>query len=324
MGRERDMSSPKKLYEMIKRLGYPENIAKAFGEIPREEFLHESIADAYSDRALLSYKSGDFYSTSSQPSLMAEFMRTVSLGEGMKVLEIGGGTGYNAAVMSKIVGESGLVVSIEYDRVVCELAKENMKKLSIHNVRFVSGDGYRGYPDLAPYDVIFSAVGVDEIPIFWIEQLSNGGRIIAPMNLKSIPYYQPAIFFVKKGTFLVGMYESATHFIEASGMLGNLNERLLENFQICGSHSEKVHMPGISMPILEILTSSVGKFGSEYFFSDKDCRATYKGDEWIVCGKCSRLRKAVKKLERSRFPDLISSKFAFNLEKSDFWIEKLY
>ncbi len=318
------MSSPKRLYEMIKRLGYPENIAKAFGEILREIFLHSSVEDAYSDRALLSYKARGFYSTSSQPSLMAEFMRSVNLSEGMRVLEIGGGTGYNAAVMSRIVGNNGIIVSMEYEKELCTLAKENMKRLSVDNVRIVNSDGYHGYPDLAPYDVIFVTVGIDEIPGFWIEQLSDGGRIIAPMNLKSVSFYQPAVLFEKDGDFLNGIYRSATNFIVASGMLGNLNERLLEKFRRCESPLDRIDMLERSMPILEIMTSSIGKLSMEYFFVDGGCSSIYRDGEWLVCGECQRLIRAIKSLRRADFPDLISSRFSFNSDKSEFFVERLY
>lgn len=324
MGREKGMSSPRKLYEMIKRLGYPEEIAKAFGEIPREEFIEVEFKNAYSDSALLSYKGENFYSTSSQPSLMAEFMRDVGLRKGMKVLEIGGGTGYNAAVMSKIVGEEGLIVSIEYEKELANLAEKNLKKLSIENVLFVVGDGYYGYSSLAPYDVIFATVGIDEIPKYWIDQLSDGGKIIAPMNLKSISYYQPAILFKKSGDFLAGIYKSATNFIKASGMLGNLNERLLKSFQTCEYYLEKISMPSISMSVLEVLTASVGKIGTEYLFVDKDCSAVYKDSEWLMCKECLRLKKAVDSLEKANFPDLLSSEFAFNSKRTDFWVERIF
>ena len=309
---------------MLKRLGYPENIAKAFGEVPREVFVHTDVEDVYSDRAILSYKGSGFYSTSSQPSLMAEFMKSVSLRDGMRVLEIGGGTGYNAAVISKIVGSNGTVVSVEYEEELFEVAKKNIEKLAINNVVFVRGDGYFGYPELAPYDVVLVTVGVDEIPNSWFDQLSDRGAIIAPMNLKSVQFYQPAMLFRKEGDFLVGIYKSATNFIKASEMLGNLSERLLKRLKRCENYSEKIQMEIASIPILEVVTSSVGRLGSEYFFVDEDCSAIYKGDEWFLCGECSRLKSAVKALKRARFPDLMSSRFGFNEKRDEFLVERLY
>ena len=309
---------------MLRRLGYPEDISRAFGDVPREIFIHSDVKNIYSDEAILSYRGSDFYSTSSQPSLMAEFMRSVGLRQGMRVLEIGGGTGYNAAVMSKVVGNDGMVVSVEYEEKLCEIAKRNIEELSIENVIFVKGDGYLGYPELSPYDVIFVTVGIDEIPRYWFDQLSDGGAIIAPMNLKSVSFYQPSILFRNEEEFLVGIYKSATSFIKASGMLGNLNERLLKNLKRCENYSESVQMEISSMPVLELMTSSVGKIGTEYFFIDDNCSAVYKDDKWYFCGECLRLRTAVKALRDARFPDLISSRFAFNKDKDDFWVERLY
>lgn len=197
-----------KLFWILKKYGVSDHIAKAFLEIPREEFLTKSypLSYVYEDIVLVSYDDGEEYSTSSQPSLMALFMEWVGLDKGMRVLEIGGGTGYNAAVMSRVVGEKGLVVSVEYSRKICEIAKRNVERLGIENVIFVCGDGYYGVPEFSPYDVIFVTVGVDEVPETWFTQLKEGGRVIVPINLK-LSRRQPAFLF-KKGSVSCGKLQT--------------------------------------------------------------------------------------------------------------------
>ncbi len=324
MGRERGMSSSKRLYEMLRRLGFPERIARAFGEVPREEFVEEKER-AHLDSAILSYSDGKVYSTSSQPSLMAEYMRDTGINEGMKILEIGGGTGYNAAVLSKLVGEKGLVVSIEYEERICEKAKENLRRLGMDNVVFICGDGYHGYPDLAPYDAILVTVGVDEIPGSWIEQLKDGGKIIAPMNLLSIAFHQPLILFSKRRSMLRGIYRAATGFIKASGLLGNLNDRNLEKFSKIECEEDGwLEMDHRSMPILEILSASVSRFMGTFRFVDDNGKAVYRNGKWMVCGETPRLEKIILELERERFPTLIEASFSFDADRRNFSVERLF
>ncbi len=318
------MSSSEKFYEMIRRLGYPERIAKAFGEVPREKFIFSEGVGAHSDSAVITYKDADVYSTSSQPSLMAEFMREVGLDEGMKVLEIGGGTGYNAAVMSKVVGKDGIVVSIEYEEKLYEKASMAKEDLSLDNVVFLKKDGYYGAEGYSPYDAIVVTVGVDEIPRFWMKQLRDKGRIIAPMNLKSVSMYQPAILFVKDSDFLKGTYRSATSFIKASGMLGNLNDRLLNMLKTGCTFSTSIKMSPSSMPILEIITASVGRTSGRFFFVEKNGMAIYDNDEWKACGDLRILKKAVKALEKANFPDILSCEFSFNFKRNDFLVKRLF
>ncbi|GAB6188786.1 hypothetical protein JCM30566_05250 [Marinitoga arctica] len=174
----------KYLSETIKRKikNLDANIIKAFEKVPREKFVFSGISvdDIYSDQAIPAYYGEDFLSTSSQPSLMALFFKESNLKEGMKVLEIGSGTGYNAAILSEIVGKRGLVITTEPEKEIYNIAKETLK--NYNNVIVLNKDGYYGYEG-KKFNAILSTVAVDGVPISWIKQLENGGKIIVPIVL---------------------------------------------------------------------------------------------------------------------------------------------
>ncbi|MCD6551982.1 protein-L-isoaspartate O-methyltransferase [Thermotoga sp.] len=275
-----------RLFWILKDYGIDERIAKAFLEVPREEFLmkHYSLSHVYEDVVLVSYEDGEVFSTSSQPSLMAMFMEWVELGEGMKVLEIGGGTGYNAAVMSRIVGENGFVVTVEYFEKVCKIARENVRRLGIDSVAVVCGDGYYGVPDFAPYDVIFVTVGVDEIPEHWFRQLKDEGRVIVPINMK-FSGRQPAFLFVKKGNHLEGNYKLETRFIEAGGNLGNLlerNKKLLKEFPF----RKTIRVPRLQMfvELVDLLTRRLTRMNGTFYYAGPEGTVEFSGGEMRIYG----------------------------------------
>ncbi|MDK2893836.1 MAG: protein-L-isoaspartate(D-aspartate) O-methyltransferase [Thermotoga sp.] len=275
-----------KLFWILKKYGVSDHIAKAFLEIPREEFLTKSypLSYVYEDIVLVSYDDGEEYSTSSQPSLMALFMEWVGLDKGMRVLEIGGGTGYNAAVMSRVVGEKGLVVSVEYSRKICEIAKRNVERLGIENVIFVCGDGYYGVPEFSPYDVIFVTVGVDEVPETWFTQLKEGGRVIVPINLK-LSRRQPAFLFKKKDPYLVGNYKLETRFITAGGNLGNLlerNRKLLREFPF--NREILLVRSHIFVELVDLLTRRLTEIDGTFYYAGPNGVVEFLDDRMRIYG----------------------------------------
>jgi len=164
----------------IKELGVTDTrVLEAMRAVPRHLFVDEALASrAYEDTAL-PIGHGQ---TISQPYIVA---RTLELAlEGVdarqaRVLEIGTGCGYAAAVLANLVREA---VSIERVRALHERARENLRALRLPNLRLVFGDGSLGVPQAAPYDAIVAAAAGDEIPPAWIEQLKPGGRIVAPLG----------------------------------------------------------------------------------------------------------------------------------------------
>jgi protein-L-isoaspartate(D-aspartate) O-methyltransferase len=171
-----------RMVERVRELGVRDaRVLDAMRAVPRHRFVDEALASrAYEDTAL-PIGHGQ---TISQPFIVA---RTIELAiEGLanprqsRVLEVGTGCGYAAAVLAQVFGE---VISIERLRALHDRARENLRTLRLSNVRLVFGDGAQGVPEAAPYDAIVAAAAGDELPKAWLEQLAPGGRIVAPVGL---------------------------------------------------------------------------------------------------------------------------------------------
>ncbi|SHE63681.1 protein-L-isoaspartate(D-aspartate) O-methyltransferase [Marinitoga hydrogenitolerans DSM 16785] len=209
----------KYLTEIIKRKidNLNEKIIKAFEKVPRENFVLSgiSIDSIYSDQAIPTFYGKTFLSTSSQPSLMALFFKESGLNEGYKVLDLGTGTGYNAAIMAEIVGEKGLVITTEPEKDVYNIAKENLKNYK--NIVILNSDGYYGFEE-EKFDVILSTVAVDGIPRIWIEQLKDNGKVIVPIVLgDSLTDY--TFIIEKKDKEIFAKFLIHTSFLRALGKL---------------------------------------------------------------------------------------------------------
>jgi protein-L-isoaspartate(D-aspartate) O-methyltransferase len=152
------------------------DILAAFLAVPREEFVSADYADyAYQDSPL-PIESGQ---TISQPYIVALTIDAAGIAKGGRVLEVGAGSGYAAAVIGQIAGE---VIAVERLHQLIEPARERMARLGYGNVRIVEGDGTLGWPDEAPYDAIVAAASGSHVPQSWIAQLRPGGRIVMPIG----------------------------------------------------------------------------------------------------------------------------------------------
>jgi protein-L-isoaspartate(D-aspartate) O-methyltransferase len=151
-------------------------IIEAFRAVPREEFLSDEYRElAYGDHPL-PIEAGQ---TISQPYIVALMIQAAGIRAGDRVLEVGAGSGYAAAVMSRIAGN---VIAIERQAELVAVAQERMQRLGYDNVRIVEGDGTRGWTGEAPYDAILAAASGSHVPPAWVEQLSDGGRIVMPVG----------------------------------------------------------------------------------------------------------------------------------------------
>ena len=151
-------------------------ILDAFREVPREAFVAEDYArEAYDDHPL-PIEAGQ---TISQPYIVALMIEAAEIGPGDRVLEVGAGSGYAAAVMSRIARE---VVGIERQHELVEVARERLARLGYGNVRIVEGDGTRGCPEEAPFDAILAAASGSHVPQPLVDQLAPGGRIVMPVG----------------------------------------------------------------------------------------------------------------------------------------------
>jgi protein-L-isoaspartate(D-aspartate) O-methyltransferase len=152
-----------------------ERVLEAMGAVPREHFVPEEVRrSAYNDSALpIGYEQ-----TISQPWVVAAICQALHLDGDEKVLEIGTGSGYSAAVLARMALH---VVSIERVPELAETARKRLDELGIHNVEAIVGDGSRGYPEGAPYDAIAVHAATPEAPHSMLAQLAPGGRLVVPI-----------------------------------------------------------------------------------------------------------------------------------------------
>ena len=158
-------------------------VERALRTVPRHRFVPEmDVRTAYEDRAPLVKDDEDGgLSTISQPTMVAVMLELTDLHPGQRVLEIGTGTGYNAALLGQLVGAGGEVVSIDLEADLVGRARSVLASLGMTQVAVHTGDGSAGWPEAAPFDCVIATAGVDEIPPAWREQTAVGGRLLVPM-----------------------------------------------------------------------------------------------------------------------------------------------
>ena len=152
-------------------------VKAAFLRVPRDRFIPEDLRGSAYDDAPLPIGRGQ---TISAPSMIAIMLEEAELKPGERVLEIGAGCGYNAALLADIVGQDR-VVSVERIPELAETARANLAACG-YRIEVVVGDGSMGYPPKAPYDCVIATAGAPRIPKAWKEQTKVGGRVVAPVG----------------------------------------------------------------------------------------------------------------------------------------------
>jgi protein-L-isoaspartate(D-aspartate) O-methyltransferase len=191
-------------------------VAAAFESVARHLFLPDiSLDEAYRDIAIpTKFSQGIAISSSSQPAIMAEMLEQLELQPGHRVLEIGAGTGYNAALMSHIVGEDGHVVTVDIDDDLVRQARSNLDTAGFRQVEVICGDGGMGYEPYAPYDRIMLTVGAWDVPPALTDQLVSRGRLVLPLSIRGP---QKSIAFEKQDGCLVGLSARDCGFMRLRG-----------------------------------------------------------------------------------------------------------
>jgi protein-L-isoaspartate(D-aspartate) O-methyltransferase len=156
-----------------------ERVLAAMERVPRELFLPEALRDRAYEDAALPIAGGQ---TMSQPYIVAKMCELLSLDGDERVLDVGSGSGYHAAVLAELADE---VVTIERIPELARTAKENLEAAGYDNVEVRVGDGTRGVPDRAPFDAIAVAAAAPELPDALYEELRVGGRIVVPVGGRS-------------------------------------------------------------------------------------------------------------------------------------------
>ena len=162
--------------QIVRRGVRDQRVLAAMGEVPREAFVEPGFEDvAYEDRALPIAEG----QTISQPYVVAVMLAAARLRPGDRALEVGAGSGYAAAVLSRLVAH---VFAIERRPALTVAAERRCRALGYDNISFHTGDGSNGWPDGAPFDAILVAAGGPEPPQALKQQLAIGGRLIMPVG----------------------------------------------------------------------------------------------------------------------------------------------
>ena len=181
------------LVEHIKSVGYlkSKQVEEALRKVPRYLFVPENTKHlACRDMPL----SIGYNQTISQPSTVVAMTEALKVKKNQKILEIGTGSGWQAAILSHLVGEKGSVYTIETVKELAEFARKNIKKLGIENIEVFEKDGSEGLKEKTPFDRIIVTAACPDIPKTLIEQLKQGGIMVIPVgNL-----YLQEMYVVKK------------------------------------------------------------------------------------------------------------------------------
>ena len=184
-------------------------VLEVMGRVPRHLFVSRSLWDqAYADHPLPIGEG----QTISQPYVVALMTESLRLRGTERVLEIGTGSGYQAAVLSELSEE---VYTIEIKESLAESAEERLKRLGYGNVHVKWADGYFGWEEHAPFDAIIITCAVNHIPPHLIQQLEDGGRLILPLG--STAYYQTLTLIEKEGEELIVTYIIQVRFVPMVG-----------------------------------------------------------------------------------------------------------
>ncbi len=205
-----DPTSDTRRRDLVRRLrdaGHlrDDRVAAAFAAVPRELFLaahaeRHGLDDVYRDDAIVTRRdsvTGRPTSSSSQPAIMARMLEMLGVAPGDRVLEIGAGTGYNAALLAHVVGDGGAVTSVELDADVAVDARRALLSAKAP-ARVEVGDGAAGWPPAAPVDAVVATASVDRIPRTWFDQLRPGGRLVAPLRISPVVTWVQAVAALRK------------------------------------------------------------------------------------------------------------------------------
>jgi protein-L-isoaspartate(D-aspartate) O-methyltransferase len=196
-------------------------VTEAFQAVLRHRFLPgKRLAYVYEDTAIPTKTDGKGVplSSSSQPAIMALMLQQLRLEAGQRVLEIGTGTGYNAALLDRLVTPGGQVHTLDIDDEVCAQARANLKAAGVEGVRVLHADGGAGCPEAAPFDRVVVTASVADLATAWLDQLIEAGRLVVPLALAGP--CQLCVAFVKHGRTLISDGLSCCGFLALRGEMG--------------------------------------------------------------------------------------------------------
>lgn len=194
-------------------------VEAAFRKVPRHLFLpHLPPEQVYRDDAIPTrWAEGLPTSSSSQPAIMAIMAEQLELHPGLRVLEIGAGTGYNAAVLREVVGQAGAVVTVDIQPDVAEEARAHLQAAGYGDVVVITGDGGFGYAAGAPFDRIIVTASTSDLSPHWVEQLRDGGLLLVPFRIRTLC---SCVSFEKRGRVLHSRSIQPCGFMNLQGKYG--------------------------------------------------------------------------------------------------------
>ena len=194
-------------------------VERAFRTVLRHWFLPgATLHEVYSDAAVVTHRGPDGVpvSSSSQPAVMAGMLQQLKVEPGQRILEIGTGTGYNAALLGHLVGPEGSVTTVDLDPAICIAAERHLDVAGVENVSVVTGDGWTAVQGLGTFDRIEATVGISDLSSVWVEHLAVDGIFVAPLWLRA--GLQVSVAFRKADGGLQGVSADPCGFMRLRGL----------------------------------------------------------------------------------------------------------
>jgi protein-L-isoaspartate(D-aspartate) O-methyltransferase len=164
-------------------------VEAAMRAVPRHVFVPSAtLEQAYGSDSVVTHRdeNGQAISSASGPGVVAAMLEQLDVQPGHRVLEIGAGTGYNAALLAELAGPEGQVTTVDIGADIVAGARRGLATAGYDRVRVVHGDGEGGHPEDAPYDRIIVTAGAWDVPPAWREQLAPGGRLVVPLRMRGV------------------------------------------------------------------------------------------------------------------------------------------
>ncbi|MGW5232659.1 methyltransferase, FxLD system [Streptomyces nodosus] len=273
--------------EILQDVRLTADVERAMRTVHREVFLPGiGLEEAYADQAV-SIKDNPLggplpLSCASVPSVVGMMLSQLEIEPGDDILEIGAGTGYNAALLAELVGDNGHVTSIDIDSDVALHARTMLDRAGYRHVQVMERDGLIGAPENAPYDRMLAAVGLWDVPAAWWGQLGNGGRLVLPLRWRG---QTRSVALTRHGDTLVSEGMELCGFVPVIGQDGEKTTALNTDGTIRVIHDEDQAVDadalGSSLTTTGIEVMSGQRIGGEESFDGVWLRATATDDR--VC-----------------------------------------